>query len=763
MFSFVTKTINPASAPIRVRFKLDTDLQATTGQVTIVLPSNEYSWSSTGTLIGYFRTYTSEVDFIQKEAYFITLTGSIGSGFTIVAKPATSLIANIFHELIVLFAQTPNTNSHFNILSADGKNLLAFFDNSGTTFARESVTLYRYRTTPAISIAGFHFTSNSDSDTNTLIFSFVLNSAITTFPTSMIEFEFPSANDIVIKSGLTTSNSQFSCQIIGLDQRSTSVQPPRCRWIPSHIPKIRIENHAAHTVGTSFVVILYDLLNSVVPKNSVNSLDAIISYTDLSAKSRRRLKLMRAFTTTSGPAFSVIDLTGMTASVPYYGAVSTLTQTIVWPAGMGCSFCRLVVQASGWDWKFKGTSNFEFKINGVSQNIYLDLVNNAFSIFLHLNFGLLIYLAVLSTTIPLAASTSYTFTFSGPNFRNPLITEPNSNIFRMFFSNLNKHLATFLMVLPYSSLSLAGFTGTTSSCDAIDAQFTGGSGGTLACYVDIPVSSPDNVIKIRVAFTTVSQYKEILPYCESYISSGPSTAMGGQLACSFSETSSGAPSLDVSGFNFVTGSRIRVLFRVHLLTTALTVNIVLQGKSNGAFYSLDRQLSYSVDVSAISSGLSIFIMLACMLIFLAATPTLFKTQNFVPSRLPFSAISPFRILTTIEVDLTTTASIVVIPNLIVTTALPQCMLRSVTDDYPLPIITRCIYDSSSYTLRPVSSILSGRYMLLIGSFQSALTQDGVTFPADTNRLSVKVAIYSAGTTLISRDMAYFSMIAGKFS
>ena len=89
------------------------------------------------------------------------------------------------------------------------------------------------------------------------------------------------------------------------------------------------------------------------------------------------------------------------------------------------------------------------------------------------------------------------------------------------------------------------------------------------------------------------------------------------------------------------------------------------------------------------------------------------------------------------------------------------MLRSVIDDYPLPIIIRCVFDTSSYTLRPVSPILAGRYLLLIGSLYSSL--DGAPFPGDTNRLSVKVAIYSASSSLISQDLTYLSMIAGIFS
>lgn len=143
---------------------------------------------------------------------------------------------------------------------------------------------------------------------------------------------------------------------------------------------------------------------------------------------------------------------------------------------------------------------------------------------------------------------------------------------------------------------------------------------------------------------------------------------------------------------------------------------------------------------------------------------MFKVQNFAPTRALFGATSPFRIVTTVETDLTTTASIAVTHGLIPSSTMPQCLLRSITNDYPLPIINYCAYDSpsSTFTLRPLSNVIAGRYLLFIGNHQSSLTTDGVTFPGDTSRLSVKVALYSTGFTLISQDLAFLSMIAGIF-
>lgn len=379
LLSFITKSINLSTAPIRIRFRLSTDLQATIGKVTLTLPSSEYSYSSSGSLVGYFRSYSNEIDFIQKEAYSISISGTLSPGYIIVASPATTLTADMLHELVVLNDLNPQTNSNFGKLLNEGKSLLAVFDNSGTQFARGSIPLYTYKPTSHISITGFQFTSTSDSTINTLVLSLVIASGITAFPASVIEIEFPSASNTLINVGLSDSNRQLQCGVLGLDKRTTSVEiAPRCTWVPSYIPKIRIENYASKLIGANFVIILYDLLNNIIPKSSVNSLDMVITYTDQNLQVRSRSKLTRAFTAISGPAVQTITLSDMTTSVPYYGEVSILTQTIVWPTGMDCTTCQFVIR--GWDWQFTGRSDFEFRINGVLQTIYLDLANNAFGI-----------------------------------------------------------------------------------------------------------------------------------------------------------------------------------------------------------------------------------------------------------------------------------------------------------------------------------------------------------------------------------------------
>lgn len=211
----------------------------------------------------------------------------------------------------------------------------------------------------------------------------------------------------------------------------------------------------------------------------------------------------------------------------------------------------------------------------------------------------------MPTTMPLMALTTYTFTFSGPNFRNPLPIGLTSNNFIMDFSNSNQYLARFVMTPPYSSFVTKEFTGTTDQCVAIDSRLTGAHGGAVACYLDIPVASSllNPLTLIKIGF---SQHKEILPYCEAYFSSGPSSAIGGQLSCLRAETSTAAAILTITGFNFVTGSRIRVFFRARLLTDALTATIVFQANKNGVAYAIFRQVNYNIGVTSATSILCMY-------------------------------------------------------------------------------------------------------------------------------------------------------------
>jgi hypothetical protein len=99
-----------------------------------------------------------------------------------------------------------------------------------------------------------------------------------------------------------------------------------------------------------------------------------------------------------------------------------------------------------------------------------------------------------------------------------------------------------------------------------------------------------------------------------------------------------------------------------------------------------------------------------------------------------------------------------------TTTTPQCLLRSITNNYPLPILTYCLYSSASsvFQLMPVATVPAGRYMLYIANHQASLTTDGVTFLPDTSQRSVLVYVYGPGSVLYTGDQYYYAMVASIF-
>lgn len=127
-------------------------------------------------------------------------------------------------------------------------------------------------------------------------------------------------------------------------------------------------------------------------------------------------------------------------------------------------------------------------------------------------------------------------------------------------------------------------------------------------------------------------------------------------------------------------------------------------------------------------------------------------------------MSPFRIITDIERALVTTDYLRVIfeTDFLVNGPI-QCTLRSITNDFQLPILTKCSYSSKSYTMYPLSGVPIGRYMIVIATYHNDfITADGITFPANTNRVPVKVTLFNSagfGTTT-SIDRTHFAMIAG---
>lgn len=147
--------------------------------------------------------------------------------------------------------------------------------------------------------------------------------------------------------------------------------------------------------------------------------------------------------------------------------------------------------------------------------------------------------------------------------------------------------------------------------------------------------------------------------------------------------------------------------------------------------------------------------------------TLFQVQPFAPTQLAIASPgtkSPLRIVTYIGATLTANSGYIQVTLgsgfALNGLTMPQCSLR-LESTYDLPIITQCSYDSTNriFTLTPAATIsTTGRYLITIGSHQSDLTSDGVTFPTDTTRVSAKVLIYS-GSATYSIDMIYIANIA----
>lgn len=152
------------------------------------------------------------------------------------------------------------------------------------------------------------------------------------------------------------------------------------------------------------------------------------------------------------------------------------------------------------------------------------------------------------------------------------------------------------------SLTPKTLTGTTtSSCSVINSLVTGANGGNVDCSITIPTSSSLDIAAVRIDFITSSQYSAIHSYCEAYVSSGTTTTSGGQLTCSRIDSAANSASILVSGFGFVTGSKIQVYFRARVLTTSLTTNIYLQVLDGTTYYSVHKKASYSISLTSVVS------------------------------------------------------------------------------------------------------------------------------------------------------------------
>lgn len=141
--------------------------------------------------------------------------------------------------------------------------------------------------------------------------------------------------------------------------------------------------------------------------------------------------------------------------------------------------------------------------------------------------------------------------------------------------------------------------------------------------------------------------------------------------------------------------------------------------------------------------------------------------NSIPSHKLPSSTSPLRIFTNVKSALTSTGFIeVTLSNNafnIASNTLPLCVLYD-QSTIGFPYLTQCSYDflNKKYTLNCLNAIsVVGRYLIEITNLQQDLALEGVNFPSDTSRVSLKVTINSATTSQISEDSTFLAPQARK--
>jgi len=131
----------------------------------------------------------------------------------------------------------------------------------------------------------------------------------------------------------------------------------------------------------------------------------------------------------------------------------------------------------------------------------------------------------------------------------------------------------------------------------------------------------------------------------------------------------------------------------------------------------------------------------------------------LPTKLQASSNSPLRVSLDITVALAAGATIAVTPASSYTPPSPALLLCTLRpeDTFGLPIVTSCAHDTDTFTLTAIDNIPTGRYLLEITTLHmdpAVTTNLGVAFPADTNRIKLKVTVTSETSTTISTDAIF---------
>jgi len=365
-FDFISKTINPDKAPIRIRFHSNSVVNTPTIKLEL---GSQYEWSSNVNIFGFIRTYTPDffLDTSHAASSVIVTDHVIKFGFAFTI-PNDSLL-----ELVVETIENDlNEDPHFKWPSDPGDEIKLTILAGPNPIHESVVPVYPYAPVPYVKINEVYYTT---------LESGIPNSLILDVTADFDDIDDPSFPNVLMELELTSALPLFSsptivpCGLSVLTKREKSLSI-RCTYVPSQPPKIRVEGFDEIANG-NFHLIFDNLDNDLLTKNFIGYFDAKLVVTTVSGY-RSQSRLSRLFTpvsTTASPSTSDFDFPELGDN--FYGQKTTLTQDFTLADDCTSSQCLLVVQGKETDWKFR--DNVKFSIDNTEQTSIIDQVNNRIS------------------------------------------------------------------------------------------------------------------------------------------------------------------------------------------------------------------------------------------------------------------------------------------------------------------------------------------------------------------------------------------------
>ena len=374
--------ISTTTAPLRFEFKLAANFAAA-GTITVTLPANELDYDTTATPRCYFKTTTDGRFYTMEYAESCQFSGNIGSGFTFVATTKSVLNAADTHQLIVM--SDGQSYSNFQALTSKKEIQVKFEDSSPSLVHAETLTVYEYQAT-SFTPTNIYFTSTEEGESNHIIIKGTLDSAISAFPDSTVEWEFENRFNGFTDVPFATApadKSQVTCGYTGFSSRGAQFNAPFCVSIQgasaSLTPgKISFENYDAVTASTNVEFYLYDIEN---PTGSITL--PVLTLRIVDGNDLYYYKIWNPIKPTAG----VIVEASSTADYPtpapltHSATVTSLTfPSIAWDAAEACtagasSNCILMLDYKNVPYPL--TASTMFKVGATDQTkIGTDLVNS---------------------------------------------------------------------------------------------------------------------------------------------------------------------------------------------------------------------------------------------------------------------------------------------------------------------------------------------------------------------------------------------------